>query len=333
MKRVLLLASLGSGSGNAATSSRIADGLRQSSQITVDCVSVDTLDLGFDSLTTLIHQYDIILALHIYRAGHLLTPIYQHHSDLPPLIFIFAGTDLHSCEPEWLPTIKKMLPKARGLVCFSNEWKRYVEDTYKDLLVCPIAVIPQSVVLSPSPTSFSSLRKTIVWAGQIRAVKDPLFAVHIMSHLTNHPFLLIIVGYETDHSLFNTLQSSCSSLSNVRLIGGQSTDHVHALMRTAFAFLNTSINEGMCLAILEAMALRLPVVARRNTGNISIVTHDKTGLLYETPEQAAQCLLQLQSNTGLREIMIQQAVDQVQTVHNPTLEIRAYQNLICSLLE
>ena len=332
-KRVLLLASLGSGSGNAATASRIADGLRQSPQISVDCESVDTLHTEFDSSLTWIHQYDIVVALHVYRAGHLLTSIYQNNSGIPPLILIFAGTDLHSCEPEWLPTIKQILPKARGLVCFSSEWKQYVENTYKDLLACPITVIPQGILLSPSTTLRTSSAKTIIWAGQIRSVKDPLFAVRIMSYLTNHEFLLIIVGYDTDRSLFDTLQSLCSQYSNIRLIGGRSTDYVHALMRAAFAYLNTSINEGMCLAILEAMTLRLPVVARRNTGNISIVTHGKTGLLYETPEQAAQCLLQLSNNTELRETLIEQAAHQVETVHNPTLEIKAYQDLIFSLVE
>jgi len=338
-KRVLLLASLGPGSGNAATASRIAFGLSQSSGITVDCMSVDKLDIDLDSLAALIHQYDIVLALHVYRAGHLLTSIYQNNSDPPPLVFIFAGTELHSCEPEWLPTIKQILPKARGLVCFSTEWKKYVESTYKDLLACPITVIPQGVLLSPfickqspSLTAFPSSRKTIIWAGQIRSVKDPLFAVRIMSHLTDHEFLLIIAGYETDRSLFNAIQSSCSH-SNVTLLGGQSIDHVHALMRTAFAYLNTSINEGMCLAIVEAMALRLPVVARRNIGNISIVTHGKTGLLYETPEQAAQCLLQLENDTKLRETLIQQAADQAKTMHNPILETKRYRNLILSLLE
>ncbi|CAF2962266.1 unnamed protein product, partial [Rotaria sp. Silwood2] len=224
-KRILLLAPLGPGSGNAATASRLAHGLCQSSEITVDCLSVDMPHTDSDSLLALIHRYDVVLALHVYRAGHLLTSIYQNNSDLPPLILIFAGTELHSCLLEWMPTIEQIVPKARGL------------------------------------------------------------------------------------SLVNAIRSSCSR-SNVTLTGGQSTGHVHALMRTAFAYLNTSINEGMCLAILEAMALRLPVIARRNTGNISIVTHGKTGLLFETPEQAAQCLSQLAKDTALRETLIQQAADQ-----------------------
>ena len=338
-KRILLLAPLSPGSGNAATAFRVADGLRQSSQITVDCVSVDKPHIEADSLSASIRQYDAVLALHAYRAGHLLTSIYQNNSSLPPLILIFAGTDLHSCEPAWLPTIEQIVLKARGLVCFSYEWKKHAENIYADLLTCPITVIPQSVQISspitdrlPSSIPFVSSRKTIIWVGGIRAVKDPLFAIRIMSHLIDHEFQLIIIGDDTDYSLVNAIQSSCSH-SNITLIGGQPTEYVHALMRTGFAFLNTSINEGMCLAILEAMALGLPVIARRNIGNISIVQDGQTGLLYETPEQAAGCLLQLAKETKLRETLIKQAVDQIKKMHNPTSESTAYRNLIFSLIE
>jgi glycosyltransferase involved in cell wall biosynthesis len=333
-KRVLLMAPLHPASGNAATAFRLTDGLRQSPAMTIDCISVDTPDINLIPLSASIRHYDAVIALHAYRAGHLLTSVYENNSDLPPLILIFAGTDLHSCEPEWLPTVEKILLKARGLVCFSTEWKEYAEAIYRDFLRCPITVIPQSVPPSPSFTSppCASSQKTIIWAGGLRAVKDPLFAIHIMTHLIDYEFQLIIVGDDADRSLVDTIRSSCSH-SNVTLIGSQSTDYVHALMRTGFAFLNTSINEGMCLAILEAMSLGLPVIARRNIGNLSIVRDGQTGLLYDTSEQAAECLLQLSKDTQLRKNLIEQAVDYVKKTHDPTSEITAYRNLILSLIE
>jgi glycosyltransferase involved in cell wall biosynthesis len=107
--------------------------------------------------------------------------------------------------------------------------------------------------------------------------KRSTFAIRIMSHLVDSEFQLIIIGDGADGSLADAIRSSCSH-SKVTLIGNQPTDHVHAVMRTGFAYLNTSINEGMCLAILEAMALGLPVIARRNIGNVSIVKDGRTGL-------------------------------------------------------
>ncbi|CAF4983822.1 unnamed protein product, partial [Rotaria magnacalcarata] len=56
-KRILLLASLRQGCGNAATASRIAYDIQTSTKFTVDCVSVDTPDTESDSLATSIRRY------------------------------------------------------------------------------------------------------------------------------------------------------------------------------------------------------------------------------------------------------------------------------------
>ncbi len=51
--------------------------------------------------------------------------------------------------------------------------------------------------------------------------------------------------------------------------------------------LNTSVSEGQCNALLEAMASgATPVVARRNDGNAALVAHGVTGWLFDTPEEA-----------------------------------------------
>jgi glycosyltransferase involved in cell wall biosynthesis len=52
--------------------------------------------------------------------------------------------------------------------------------------------------------------------------------------------------------------------------------------------LNTSVSEGQSGALLEAMAAgAVPVVARANEGNASLVVHGVTGLLFGPPTVAA----------------------------------------------
>lgn len=336
-KPILLLSSLRPGSGNAATASRITHELQSSTKFTVDCVSVDTPHTESDSFVTSIHRYSAVLALHVYRAGNLLTSIYndEQNDDLPPLILIFAGTELHSSEPKWISTMKYIIPRASGLVCFSHEWKKYVEITYKNYLSCKITVIPQSVLLSSfsfEQLPLSTNKKNIIWVGEIRPVKDPLFAIQILSHLNNDEYHLFLVGYENDHALNEYIRSTYSHL-NVTFLGGQSQSFVHTLMRTSFAYINTSINEGMCLALLEAMTLGLPVLARRNTGNTSIIKHEQTGLIFDTPEEAVQCIKELDSNTKLRRLLIRQAENYVKKYHNIVNETKAYRNLLLDLIK
>jgi glycosyltransferase involved in cell wall biosynthesis len=340
-KRILLLASLRPGCGNTATASRIAHNLRTSTSWTVDCISTDAPHTEFDSFSTTIRRYDVIVALHAYRAGHLLNSIYNcEDDDLPPLILIFAGTDLHSCEPKWISTVQSIIPHANGLVCFNADWKKYVETTYQTQVRCKITVIPQSVLILPFifeqlPSSLHTInhRKVLLWIGEIRSVKDPLFIIRFLSQLNNDAYHLFLVGYEHDSSLSDDLRSLSSSQCNVTLLGGRSQNFVHTLIRTSFAYINTSINEGMCLAILEAMALGVPVIARRNTGNASLVQNGKTGLLFDTPDQAVEHLIELDQNLEFRHRIIRQAADYVRKSHNSTVETKAYERLLLNSMK
>ncbi len=335
-KHILLLSSLRPGSGNAATAARITHELQTSTKFTVDCVSIDTPHTESDSFLTSIRRYSAVIALHVYRAGNLLTSIYKdEQNDLPPLILIFAGTELHSCEPKWISTLESIIPRASGLVCFSNEWKKYVENTYKNNLSCKITVIPQSVLLSSFIFEQLPLfvnKKTIIWIGEIRPVKDPLFAIQFLSHLNNNDYHLLLVGYEHDQPLNEYIRNSYSQLNLTRL-GGQSQSFVHTLMRTAFAYINTSINEGMCLAMLEAMMLGVPVLARRNTGNTSVIKHGKTGFIFDTPDEAVGCLRELDGNIELRHLVIRRAENYVKKYHNVNNETKAYRNLLLDVIK
>ena len=333
---ILILASLRPGCGNLATAQRLAHGLELLTKFSVDCISIDNPQTELDSILTSIDRYSAIIGLHVYRTGNFLSKIYRTDAKhLPPLILIFAGTELHSCESKWTPTIEYILPFAKGLVCFNYEWKKHVEMTYKNNLLCKITVIPQSVLLSSfifEQMPFLTNRKVILWIGEIRSVKDPLFAIRFLSHLNNNDYHLLLIGHEQDSTLVEYLRSSYSNL-NLTFLGVQSPSFIHTLMRTAFAYINTSINEGMCLAILEAMTLGLPVLARRNIGNSSIIKHGKTGLLFDRPDEAVQCLLELDTNDKLRNSLTCQAENYVRKSHYFKTEIKSYRNLIFDLIK
>ena len=335
-QRILLLSSLRSGSGNSATAERIAHGLEFSNKFIVDCLSVDTPQTELDSIGTSIRQYAAVLALHVYRTGTVLSSIYKDdEKDLPPLILIFAGTDLHSCEPKWIPTMEYIIPRAKGLVCFNQEWKKHVETTYKSILPCKITVIPQAVILSSfifEQIPLLTEKKVILWVGEIRSVKDPIFAMRFLSHLNNDGYQLFLIGQETDPILSQYIRSTYSRL-NFTFLGVQSQSFVHTLMQTSFAYINTSMNEGMCLTILEAMTLGIPVLARRNIGNSSIIKHGKTGLLFDTPDEAVQCLIELDNSTKLRHTLIRQGEDYVRKFHHIINESKSYRNLLCDLIK
>jgi len=74
------------------------------------------------------------------------------------------------------------------------------------------------------------------------------------------------------------------------------------LLRSAWVFTMSSIQEGMPNVILEAMAVGVPVVGTRAGGIPEIVTHGETGLLVNPsdPEELAEALVQVLENADLR---------------------------------
>jgi glycosyltransferase involved in cell wall biosynthesis len=103
-------------------------------------------------------------------------------------------------------------------------------------------------------------------------------------------------------------------------------------MRQADALLNTSVSEGQCNAILEAMMLGTPVIARRNAGNASLVRPGETGLLFDTPAEAVGALEELAKRgaeaAALRERLTRAAKDYVEKNHSHVVEAEAWLNVL-----
>jgi len=95
----------------------------------------------------------------------------------------------------------------------------------------------------------------------------------------------------------------------VTLHGGQSSEYVHELMEKADVFLQHSMTdpdtgdeEGLPVAILEAMACGMPVVSTRHTGIPEAVLDGITGYLVNEGDSIAMadCLVTLARDAELR---------------------------------
>ncbi|XP_069894072.1 glycosyltransferase 1 domain-containing protein 1-like, partial [Dipodomys merriami] len=120
----------------------------------------------------------------------------------------------------------------------------------------------------------------------LRQVKDPLFLVDAFSewHEEEPGVYLVIVGPEVDPEFTREVKARVKRASGVRLVGEMSQGDLHAAMKNCFALVNSSLSEGMSAAILEAMDLEVPVLARNIPGNAAVVEHEVTGLLFSDPQ-------------------------------------------------
>ncbi|KAG0711942.1 Glycosyltransferase 1 domain-containing protein 1 [Chionoecetes opilio] len=120
-----------------------------------------------------------------------------------------------------------------------------------------------------------------------------------------------------------------SRLSGVRVCPSLSTGECQAVMRNSTVLVNSSTSENMSNAILEAMSLGTPVIARDIHGNTSLITHGQTGLLYSCPEDFIRELERLLHDSGLRDRLVTAAKEQVTRLHS----LRQEKDLLMSILE
>lgn len=118
------------------------------------------------------------------------------------------------------------------------------------------------------------------------------------------------------------------SLDGVVQLLGQVRDVPSVLARGSI-FALSSLTEGISLAILEAMAAGLPIVATRVGGNTEVVIDGHTGLLVPAsdPDTLASALLELWQNPDRRKALGQAGRARVETVFDVRNMVRAYEDI------
>ena len=116
----------------------------------------------------------------------------------------------------------------------------------------------------------------------------------------------------------------------VRYVGALPRAQLHLAMAESAAVLNSSSSEGMCNSLLEAMLLRVPVVARANSGNSSLLAHRQTGMLFSTAEECVQCVQAVLREPTLRPRLVSEAAALVAREHSAEAEAAVYARVLAA---
>ncbi|VFV40205.1 glycosyltransferase 1 [Lynx pardinus] len=167
----------------------------------------------------------------------------------------------------------------------------------------------------------------------LRQVKDPLYLVDAFSewHREEPNVYMVIVGPEVDPVFTREVGARVKRAAGVRLIREMPQGDLHAALKNCFAVVNSSVSEGMSAAILEAMDLEVPVLARNIPGNAAVVKHEVTGLLFSDPQEFVQLAKRLVSDPALEREIVANGREYVRARHSWQAERCTYQNLIRTL--
>lgn len=142
---------------------------------------------------------------------------------------------------------------------------------------------------------------------------------------------LLLVGDGTERKNLEAQCQNYHSRSHIQFLGKRSD--VPDLLALSNIFSLPTFFEGMCNAIMEGMAMGLPIVTTHIPENQELVTHGKNGLLVPVKDTSSlrTALEQLIQDKHLRETMGQAAQKSMQERYNLPDSVDRWRTLLTSL--
>ena len=202
-----------------------------------------------------------------------------------------------------------VIPQAVNVSNVSNSWLRsYLNMTSNDILILmpsgirpvkdPLFLVPlflkwQQSQQKKSTTSSSNVKLVIVGAVRDQNVMNELSKIvteTIQGKTTNNTAnngSNINTNYGYNEGLWDPETHSIVYHPPIE------RDLLLAAIAESDVILNTSKSEGMANVLLESMALGIPILARRNEGNVSLVgASDERGSLFTTAKECLDIIIQ-----------------------------------------
>jgi len=320
--------------GNSLTVQRLFEGL--SAQGHAVCLFNSTSDAP-ENLSAF--APDIVHSLHalhplewLLRSG--VTATY-------PWVATLTGTDYTS---EVQPARLQTLAAARALIVFHEEAARSVRNRWPQF-ADRLHIISQSVVVPEYTDRRESLRRelgigpeeiVLFMAAGMRPVKNIDLALKAFDLFkqTYPEARLLLAGPCLDKEESARLLSSGRRIDGFSYLGALPHARVIELLQAADLFLNTSLQEGMPGAVMEAMAAGLAVIATDVAGNRALIDHNRTGVLVplDAPQELSAACILLASNPELRQQLSRAARKQMQVRFSCAAELRAHDELYQNVL-
>ena len=151
--------------------------------------------------------------------------------------------------------------------------------------------------------SISEEQFVLMSVGELSERKNHMVVIKALARLKEYDILYLICG---DGPLQEQLQAEAEKLgigNRVRLLGFR--QDISELLAVADVFVFPSLQEGLPVAMMEAMASGLPIVASEIRGNKDLLQNNQGGYLVKArePGQFAEAVVKMMQTPGKRDEM------------------------------
>ncbi|MDE3074016.1 MAG: TIGR04348 family glycosyltransferase [Chloroflexota bacterium] len=261
MKIALITPEMGARTGNWVTAARYTRHLRQLGHRVVMANSYDG------------DHADALIALHARRSAASIERFSGEHPERP-LIVVLTGTDLYR-DIRWDAAARRSLQIATRLVVLQRMGLHELPEEVRP----KTRVIYQSVPRRPRrrgrpPRSY--FRVCVV--GHLRPEKDPLRTAWAARQLPSSSRIAVWhIGSALSGEMESLARQEQASNPRYRWLGGQPHWRTLQIMAQSHLLAQTSLMEGSCNAVCEAIASCVPVVASRISGLLGTLGEDYPG--------------------------------------------------------
>ena len=125
---------------------------------------------------------------------------------------------------------------------------------------------------------------------------------------------LRIIGEGPDRTIIEQTIIDLNLSKRCHLLGGASEEEIFNQLSLTDIFVISSLMEGLPVVLMEALAMKVPVIAPCVAGIPELVSHGESGLLFSPSnwEELSECLLQLSNDSGLRNKLASEGQRRVQ---------------------
>jgi glycosyltransferase involved in cell wall biosynthesis len=188
-------------------------------------------------------------------------------------------------KPYYLPFLKRAYSRCRRLVLVSESQKKGI-DALVPFVMKRVQVIP-NMIRADQFRLPSEARKAdpfvFLWAGRLEHVKGIdllLDAAKILADKSDRPFLIRLAGKGSCRRELEKQAKKLGMKDRVCFLGRLSRDEILKELQGASCFVLPSRYEAFGVALIEALATGLPVIATASGGPDLVVTRDN-GLLID----------------------------------------------------
>jgi glycosyltransferase involved in cell wall biosynthesis len=247
-----------------------------------------------------------------------------------PYIVTMGGTDINiDLQAGMDNDMFSFLNDANYITVFTEDAKEKVANLYPRWMDKTF-VIPQGIWLPWSiSTNKEEMDPRILLPAGLRPVKDVLHVLPAFDELVHeYPNIrFTILGANLDERVYKQVRRETDQRQWMNYAGVVPYEVMKLWYEQAQIVINTSISEGQSLALMEAMAMGRPVIARKNEANLQLIRHEQTGWLYETMDDFINSVQSVAKNASLRDKVIQQAKGWIAEHCSPQKEAHSYINL------